>query len=253
MQIYIQVYGIITDRNYFFAPTYLYTHKHYNIMYLEFIIILAIILIWRSRGRLTAIAAGPVHREWNVISEYKNKKEAAELLGRVNATIIDFMRYLKQKYHIDEPDDIVMMEGEKHSAVVRLPNDLYNIVDHMLSNYNPDVFYENDTRGNDSTSYTLSKGSAMYICLRDKEYPDKLVDYNTLLFTMLHEASHIANYKGWGHSADYWAVFRFILHEAVLSGIYTPIDYGKYPVVFCGLTVNYQPLFDNEIPKLWTD
>ncbi len=219
------------------------------------IIILITILIVYNRVswpvNIVKIPAGRSTREWNVISDFDNKKDAAELLARVNSTTIEFMRYLKKKYHIDETDDVISSENDEHQRIVNLPNDIYNIVDHMLDNYNPDVFYENDPRYTSETSYTLNKGAAMYICLRQKDDPSKLIDEDLLLFAHLHEASHIANYRGWEHEMDFWQTFKFILHEAVLAGIYKPVDYSKNPVVFCGLTVNFNSLFDDTIPNLW--
>lgn len=192
-------------------------------------------------------------RKWNVVSDYENSDEAALLIARTNATIIEFLRSLKIKYHIDEPDDIIAEHPADHNRVISAPNDLYNIIDHLLDNYNPDVFYENDPRRSPDTSYTINKGDAMYICLRRRDNPHQLVDENTLLFTMLHEISHIANYRGWGHGNDFWACFKFILHEAELAGIYRPVDYAKYPVDFCGLLINWNPLFDKSVSQLWID
>jgi hypothetical protein len=190
-------------------------------------------------------------RKWNVVSDYENSDAAAQLIARTNATLIEFMRTLKRKYHIDEPDDIIAEHAAEHQVAIESPNDLYNIVDHLLDNYNPDSFYENDPRRSQDTSYTINKGDAMYICLRQRSDPRRLVDENTLLFTMLHEIAHIANYRGWGHGNDFWACFKFILHEAQLAGIYHPVDYAKHPVDFCGLLINWNPLFDDSVQQLW--
>lgn len=200
---------------------------------------------------LIRVKAGPVHREWNVVGTYENKRDAAELLAKVNSRMIEFMRFLKKKYHIDESDDTIAAEGDAHSKIIHAPGDVYNIIDHLLDNYNPDVFYENDPRIANDTSYTLNKGSSMYICLRRKDDPTKLVDENTLLFVILHEASHIANYNDFGHSRAFWQTFKFILHEAVLTGIYKPIDYEKHPVNYCGLTLSWSPLYDTSLKDIW--
>lgn len=202
---------------------------------------------------LTRIAAeaGGVKRKWNVVSEYDNSHEAAARIARVHSTAVEFMRYLKTKYHIDEPDDIIGAEGEKHYSAINSPNDIYNMVDHLLNNYNPDTFYENDPRYSPDTSYTINKGDAMYVCVRNKDNPNTLVDEDTLLFVMLHEMAHIANYKGWGHDIAYWTIFKWLLHEAVLAGIYKPVDYDANPVNFCGLIIYYQPLNDDRLKNLW--
>lgn len=213
---------------------------------IAFVLVAVLLIIYFSRGNYTNVKVN--NRQWHVIGDFSNKRDAAQLLAKTNSIMIEFFRVLKKKYHIDEPDDIIAhdyIELRKH------PGDVYNIIDNLLDNYNPDVFYENDPRGTTETSYTINKGSAMYVCLRNKVDPRGLVDPSALLFVMLHEASHIANYNGWGHGPDFWATFKFILHEAALAGIYTPVDYATYPVEYCGLSINYNPLYDESLPNLW--
>jgi hypothetical protein len=190
-------------------------------------------------------------RPWNVLDSYKNKRAAAELLARVNGKMMIFMRYMKKKYHLDEPLDIALAEGDAHIRMINTPNNLYNMADHLLNNYSPEVFCENDPKYSNDTSYTLNKGDAIYVCLRDRSHPNRLVKENDLLFVLLHEVAHIANYDGWGHDEKFWAVFKWILHEAGLSGIYQPIDYYVYPTRYCGLNIGYSPLFDNGVRDLW--
>ncbi len=213
-------------------------------------LIIVIIILVVFRTRYTVVQSG--RRRWHVVSDYDNNKQAAQLLARTNAVIIEFLRALKKKYHIDETADTIAEHPADHSRVVNAPNDLYNMIDHLLDNYNPDMFFENDPRYTSDTSYTLNKGDAMYICLRRRDNPEQLVDENVLLFTMLHEMAHIANYRGWGHGNDFWACFKFILHEAQIAGLYHPVDYAKYPVDFCGMTINWNPLFDKSVPELWS-
>lgn len=208
------------------------------------VVLVILYLIW-STARYTKVPAG-VH-QWSVVRDFDNNREAADLLARVNSRMIEFMRYLRRKYHIAEDDATIGSEGAGHWAIVRSPGDLHNIVSHMLRNYNPEAFYENDPRFTSDTSYTVAKGRAMYVCLRQKENPMQLVDEDVLLFTMIHEASHIANYQGWAHGRDFWSVFKFMLQEATASGVYRPVDYAKQPVKFCGLLVNYNPLFDSSV------
>ena len=40
-------------------------------------------------------------RKWSVIESYPNRTAAAKLLSNVNSRIINYMRYLKAKYHIN--------------------------------------------------------------------------------------------------------------------------------------------------------
>lgn len=209
-------------------------------------VIIMIIYYW-STARARVYAS---RRDWNMVGGFENKKEAAELLARAHGRIIDLMRFLKKKYHIDETDDIIASEPD-HAIAVTRPNDLYNMVDHLLDNYDPDAIYETDNRYTTATSWTIGKGAETYLCLRDKSDPSKLVDENVLVFTMLHEISHIANYRGMQHDEQFWTVFKWIIYEATLAGVYVAEDYRARPVVFCGLTIPYQPLFDTGLKKIW--
>ena len=193
---------------------------------------------------------GPVQREWNVVSTYQNSESAANMLSRMNSVMIEFLRVLEKKYHVGESDEEMIICTD-HRTPEQLPDDTYNYVYHLLRNYNPDEFYENDPQYSRDTSYTIAKGGRTHLCLRERHAPQQLVPDDIMLFVMLHEASHMANYNDIGHSTQFWEVFKFILHEAVLAGIYTRVDYAKYPVDYCGLIINYQPLDDDTLRNLW--
>jgi hypothetical protein len=197
------------------------------------------------------VVTNNVPRVWRVASGYDNTQEAAELIANTNARMTKFLGILCKKYHINENDDQIAREGSLHSNVVALPNDLYKRIENMILRYNPEEFYENDPRVSDKTSYTINKGDRMHICLRNRDDPTKLINPDLLMFVHLHECAHIANYDNIGHGPRFWEVFKFILHEAQLAGIYTPVDYAKNPQNFCGLNVNHNPLFDPSIRQIW--
>jgi hypothetical protein len=217
---------------------FLYMYTMILLLIIACVVIVYYYALYATRERIVVGS-----RSWNVVGSYDNAEDAAKLMASVNARMIKFMRVLKYKYKIGEYD------SEPSGYTGR--NDLRAIVQHMLAQYNPDEFYENDPRFSTETSYTVDKGRAMYICLRDKADPTKLVDEDTLFFTLLHEASHIANYNGWGHAATFWQVFKFILWEAQQSGVYTPVDYSAHPVWFCGLKIAWNPLFDDSVRSIW--
>jgi hypothetical protein len=211
------------------------------------IVILIIVLIYIfNQAKLINIPAGT--RQWRVLESYSNPQAAAELLNRTNKKLIEFMRFVKNKYHIDETDDQIAAEGQSHQLITS--TDAYKIIYALTHGYNPDVFYEN-APGGDGTAYTMNKGEKMYICLRDINNHEQLIDEHILLFVMLHEMSHIGNYNGWGHDTRFWEVFKFILHEAVESGIYEVRDYSIRPQNYCGLEITYNPLLDNGLKNIW--
>jgi hypothetical protein len=184
--------------------------------------------------------------KYYVLDKYKNQQAAADLIAKVNKNFMSFLRHLKQKYGVDQT-----VEERYGSSSLHL-TDKYKIVESVLKNYNPETIYENDPINlKNDTSYTVQKGEAIYLCVRNKDDPNKLVDYNTLMFVVLHEVGgHIGNYNGWGHDMRFWSVFKFMLQEAVAFGIYAPVDYSATPVDYCGLTINYQPMFDEQVPDV---
>lgn len=206
------------------------------------VVALVIVLLVLDRMRYTRI--GGTDREWVVAAGYDNSKSAAALLDRVHSRVISLMRALKVKYHIDEPED----ESAAHPHD-KINPDKRKIVDSLLNGYNPDVLTEHIPLGSE-TSYTSNKGEAMRLCLRDKGDPRKLIDEDTLMFVVLHEISHIAAYDTWGHTTRFWEVFKFILREAVSAGMYTPRDYSRNKINYCGLILTHNPLFDPSIPDI---
>lgn len=205
------------------------------------LVLLVIAYTWQPR-----IAIGIDGRQWNVAKEYHNNTDAAKLLANLHSRMLKFLDYLRMKYKIDITDD---MDAISHGRT--WSDDVQKIVDTLLDNYNPDVFYENDPVYSSDTSYTINKGDSMYICLRKRTDPTQLEDPDVIFFVMLHECSHIANYNGWGHDDRFWTVFKFILHEAVEAGVYTPIDFDKNPRDYCGLRIYYGVLGDKALPNLW--
>jgi hypothetical protein len=196
-------------------------------------------------------------REWSVAAGYDNASDAAALLDNVHKKLINFMRILKDKYHIDEPDDIaashshggytwMQRPGVTYKSDVPYSQDKFKIIDTLLNNYNPDTIGEHIPLTNETT-YTRNKGESMHVCLRDKTNPSKLVPEDTLLFVLLHEISHIAAYNTWGHTTRFWEVFKFILREAVASGIYRPVNYATHNEMYCGLNLTHNPLYDPTI------
>lgn len=211
------------------------------------LIVIVLLIVYTSYNDYVSVPLQ--YRTWQVIGSYQNNKEAARLLDSVHNSMLDFMRFLKKKYHIGETDDVISAEGSLHESITR--GDAYQIIYTLLCNYNPDEFYEADPAKTSDTSWTVNKGDAMYICMRKRSDPTQLIDKNLVLFVVLHECAHIANYNGWGHPTRFWEVFKFLLHEAEESGIMRNVDYSKFPQWYCGLYMNYNPYFDNTLRNIW--
>jgi len=68
------------------------------------------------------------------------------------------------------------------------------------------------------------------------------------MFVVVHELAHMMN-DLWGHSeqSNFWYLFKFLLLNAVEIDIYKPVNYAVKPIVYCGLKLTYNPLFDNNL------
>jgi hypothetical protein len=151
---------------------------------------------------------------------------------------------MKKRYHIAETDDVIIAEGDHHDRITSTRRHV--IAEQILTKFDPDEVYENHPTQRSGTSYTISKGESMYLCVRQTESRD-LVDENTLIFVILHELAHIGTYDEYSHSPKFWSTFRFLLDEAVLAGVYERVDYAVTPSRYCGMTINYQPMDDTEL------
>lgn len=199
-----------------------------NLLVALFVVAILIILYKWWQSSLIVSMQSLDGRKYIVSTKFANSKEAANLLSRANTDIVTLLAHLKSQ--IPPSDDY-----DKRVSV-------------MLDRYDPDEIIENvPSVISRDTSYTIDKGKQTYICVRDKSNPILLVDYNTLLFVMLHELSHIASYDVIGHPPRFWTVFKWILNEAVKIGIYKPVDYEKKPVMYCGLLIDYNPYFDDTL------
>jgi hypothetical protein len=144
------------------------------------------------------------------------------------------MRHLRKKYIWND-------SGNQHGK---------EIVEYLLSNYNPDAIIENAPINDVNTSYVDDKGKVFALCLREKESGDNNFHSMDLLkFVVLHEMTHMAT-ESFGHELDFWVHFKFLLKEAKDAKLYNPIDYRKYPIVYCSLKVAYNPYFDDRLKTL---
>lgn len=110
----------------------------------------------------------------------------------------------------------------------------------MITRFDPSKLVEANMTDS-TTSYSEGKGEQIVLCLRQKTKGYPFADLNTTMFVVLHEIAHLMTYSI-GHTPEFWANFRRILNDAVASGIYTNVNYGHSPSVYCGLEINSTPL-----------
>lgn len=167
-------------------------------------------------------------RCYPVVKTMERQKTAATLLDSINDFCTEFLRHLREKYVFNKLGNTRQTQ----------------VVERLLRNFNPDTLVENNPIDLVNTSFVDDKGVVFALCLRKKTESDNVFhSIDELKFVAMHEITHMATLAN-DHPPEFWENFKFLLKEAAESGLYTPVDYAKYPVTYCtGLEVTYNPYF----------
>jgi hypothetical protein len=67
---------------------------------------------------------------------------------------------------------------------------------------------------------------------------------NTVMFVVLHEMAHLMTEQlsTGKHTSEFWANFRRLLEDASKIGVYSPVNYSRTPVDYCGMQITDSPL-----------
>jgi hypothetical protein len=176
---------------------------------------------------------------YKVVGKYGNVGEASRILAHLNKFGVKLLRHLRNKYIFNKD---IAAQPRNYGRV--------ELVKFLIENYNPDNIIENAPTSDVNTSYVDDKGKVFAICLREKVTGfHNFHKMEELEFVVLHEMSHMAT-TSFGHENDFWANFKFLLQEAEMAGIHTPVNYERYPMVYCSLKVDYSPYFDESLPAI---
>ncbi len=193
-------------------------HSIFFYIFLGFVLFLCLIIYYQSDAYdLKCIIASQDGNRY-CVREREKMELAANLLADVTQKMKDMVSYLKEKKP-DDPRTKRLVEG-----------------------FNPTKISET-LPTSELTAYSENKGEKLAFCLNKKKDGTKLIDINTLTFVALHELSHIAT-QSIGHGQEFWQNFKWVLQNAKEAGIYSPIDYKKYPEEYCGMTINDNPYYD---------
>jgi len=154
-----------------------------------------------------------------LVRNMKDKQEAADRLANIRAKLLRLMKNLEQTYN-DRP-----------------------FVKQILKNFdaNPDRFTES-TPDASYTSYSVNKGEKIFMCLRQRDEKENLVDDNILIFVALHEMSHIGT-SSIGHTKEFWNHFAWLLQKAEAIDVYKYQDFAAHPVEYCGVHITDSPKY----------
>lgn len=193
-------------------------HSSFFYIFLAFVLFLCLIIYYQSDAYdLKCIIASQDGNRY-CVRERQKMELAANLLADVTQKMKDTVNYLKEK----QPEDLRTKR--------------------LIEGFNPSKISET-LPTSELTAYSENKGEKLAFCLNKQKNGSKLIDINTLTFVALHELSHIAT-QSVGHGQEFWENFKWVLQNAKEAGIYSPIDYKKYPEEYCGMTINDNPYYD---------
>lgn len=154
-----------------------------------------------------------------LVRNMNDKQEAANRLANIRAKLLRLMKHLEQTYN-DRP-----------------------FVKQILKNFdaNPERFTESTPEAS-YTSYSVNKGEKIFMCLRQRDDKENLVDDNILIFVALHEMSHIGT-ASIGHTKEFWNHFAWLLQKAEAIDIYKYQDFAAHPVEYCGVHITDSPKY----------
>lgn len=187
------------------------------IVIITFFILISLIILERNELFIEYRKAKMNNVEYGIQETFDKSDEALELLAKLHLYMQKLVNDLGKKY----PDD---------ERVKRLVTKFKNCK------------IEESPNKDDESSYTINKGELMSICLRHKKETHPFHDYNTLLFVIIHELSHIASISE-GHNAEFITNFKWLLQQAKALGYYEPVDYRTSPITYCGVKVTNNPYF----------
>lgn len=202
-----------------------------TVLIITFLIVLYLINFKNSEHTVCSNNDGQCYK---ISTAFVDQEDALNELSRINNFNAKFIKYLRNKY---------IWTSNQNNNIMRA------ITINLINNYNPDVLKENNPSTTKNTSYVLDKGKSIAFCLREKETGyNKIEDTEMLNFVNIHEISHLAmSYHDPEHGTEFWQTFKLLLEEANAAGLYNPIDWNRSPKNYCGLLVNYNPIFDEKI------
>jgi len=162
-----------------------------------------------------------VDGKYYLIRDMPDKQEAADLIARIRIKLSNLKIHVESKFP-DKPQ-----------------------VKQLIKNFEaePSRFYES-TPDADLTSYSVNKGEAVHLCLRQREKGDEsLVQEDVMMFVAIHEMAHMIT-QSIGHGPDFWNNFGWLLKEAESIGLYKAKDFKAHPVKYCGMSITDQPSYD---------
>jgi hypothetical protein len=165
-----------------------------------------------------AYVESTVDKQRYYVRNMPDKQAAADRLARVRDRLCRLRKYLEQT-HMDKPFVEQLVKNFKCTS-------------DQFSESTPEAVH---------TSYTVDK-EKVFMCLRQRNAAEELVDENVVTFVALHEMSHVGT-ESIGHTPEFWNNFAWLLKQAETMGIYEYTDFAAHPVEYCGVHITDSPVY----------
>jgi hypothetical protein len=154
-----------------------------------------------------------------LVRNMEDKDAAADRLARIREKLLRLMKYLEQSF------------GDRPFVKQIMRN--FDASPERFAESTPEAAY---------TSYSVNKGEKIFMCLRQRDEKEDLVDENILIFVALHEMSHIGT-ASIGHTKEFWNHFAWLLEKSETLGVYSYQDFAAHPVEYCGVHITDSPKY----------
>jgi hypothetical protein len=176
-------------------------------------------MLYKQSAYPMAYVKSTVDNERYLVRNMEDKQDAADRLARVRERLVRLRTALEQKY-------------PEKPFVKQLLNNC-DLTAERFSESTPDAAF---------TSYSVNKGEKVYMCLRQRDKAERLVDENVLTFVGLHEMTHIGT-SSIGHTPEFWNNFAWVLQQAEAMNLYKYQDFAAHPVEYCGVQITDSPKY----------
>jgi len=170
-----------------------------------------------------ALTKSTVDGDNYLVRNLPDKQDAADRLARVRGKLLKLREYLKAKYYT--------------KPFVKQMIDNFDCSAERFSESTPDAQY---------TSYSVNKGEKVFMCLRQRNEKEELVQENIILFVALHEMSHVGT-SSIGHTPEFWNHFAWMLERAEETDVYQYTDFAAHPVEYCGVHITDAPKYKQTV------
>jgi hypothetical protein len=151
-----------------------------------------------------------------LVRDLPDKKNSANMISKCKSNIIKLINYLnKNKKNFPKFENYITDSLDKVRNVVIMETSA-------------------DKNNFKTTSYTINKKTVI-LCIRDK-YMDKIHDENTLMYVLIHEMAHMLNPEI-GHGENFKKIFKFLVEQSSIIGIYRIVDYSNNHINYCGMVI----------------